>query len=872
LNKMKKQVIFTFVLVIFLGIYSFVFGSNILCKTLSNGMQIAVKENYNNNSIGFYCFVKTGSVNEGEYLGAGISHYLEHVVAGGSTTYRTEAEYEAMAKEMGAIVNAYTTNSATAFHITVDKQYADQALEILSQQMHACAIDSVEVAREKQVILKEIVMRSTPPRSKIYQRNNELVFPTSNMKYPVIGYTELFKKITRDELADYYHKRYVPNNMIFVVAGDFDAEEMLAKVEETFNSLEMGQLNPVYLPPQDPRSGTIEYMEEFQIQQPTVFITTILPAADFEQYPKLIAALDILFGKRQSPIKYKLVEELQLVNYIYAQANVSMQMPQGMITIGFEAKDPSKVKEIVSIIDEEIEWYSMVGIEDKDIQNLITRYKANLLLRTPRVDMDCNNIGWNLMMFGVPNSDELFINAFEQITAKDVMNSIKEYLVSKNRVIFCALPEGSKEMLEQKDELVAEKIQPQKVQLTDNLTLIYKKNTEKPIISGILYLPISDDYETVETAGTISFMMDLMLKGSEKFNSLDLTEWKEDHAIDLDISTNNDGTYLSFKCLKDDFSRLREIIIDAFNDPTFPEHEIMLAKERANANYQRSLSNASSIHNEFRSEKLYRAQPEGVSNLKKLEVIQALDQQDLQNIHKKYIKASKVIVTFFGDITLNEAETYAKNFYKNIPHGEIVGTESHLVVPDIKETFVQEYAFEPVNIDLNCIAPPRNKESIDHLTMNVIIAILNGSRGRIHKAIRGQNDLAYYGYAQYSNGDDYGFFRLTSQTSIDKKVELIAVLQNQIDKLKNEPVTSEEIQSSIDDYSQMIITSIDDNQLPYYMTHYEAIGLGYDYLENMKSYFDKITTEDIQRVVNKYFTKVAVFISEPNAEVELMVQ
>ena len=869
---MKKQVMFTLVLVIFLGIYSFVFGNNILCKTLSNGMQIAVKENHNNNSIGFYCFVKTGSINEGEYLGAGISHYLEHVVAGGSTTYHTEAEYEAMAKEMGAIVNAYTSNNATVFHITVDKQYADQALEILFQQMHACAIDSAEVAREKQVILKEIVMRSTPPRSKMYQRNNELVFPISNRKYPVIGYTELFKTITRDELADYYHKRYVPNNMIFVVAGDFDAEDMFAKVEETFNGLERAQLDPVYLPPQNPRSGTIEYMEEFQIQQPTVFMTTILPSADFEQYPKLIAALDILFGKRQSPIKYKLVEEMQLVNYIYAYVNVSMQMPEGMITIGFEAKDPSKVKEIVSIIDEEIEWYSIVGIEDKDIQNLITRYKANQLLSTPGVDRDCNSIGWNLMMFGVPDSDELFVNAFEQITAKDVMNSIEKYLVPKNRVIFYALPEGAKEMLEQKDELLAEKMQPQKVQISKNLTLIYKNNTEKPIISGVVYIPVSDDYETIETVGTISFMMDLMLKGSAKFNSLDLTEWREDHAIDLNISTNNYGTYLSFKCLNDDFPKLQEIIIDAFNNPTFSVHEIMLAKERANANYQRSLSNASSIHNEFRCEKLYSEQPEGVSDLKKLEIIQALDQQDLQNIHKNYLKTSKAIVTFFGDLTLDEAEAHAKTFYKNIPRGEIAGVESHLVVPNIEGTFLQEYAFEPVNIDLNCIAPPRDKESIDHLTASVIIAILNGSRGRIHKAIRGQNDLAYYGYAQYSSGDDYGFFRLTSQTSIDKKDELVAVLQDQINKLKNEPVSTEEIQSSIDDYYKMIITSIDDNQLPYYMTHYEAIGLGYDYLENMKTYFDKVTPEDIQRVAKEYFAKVAVFISEPNDEVELMVQ
>jgi len=476
------------------------------------------------------------------------------------------------------------------------------------------------------------------------------------------------------------------------------------------------------------------------------------------------------------------------------------------------------------------------------------------------------------MMFGIPDSDELFINAFEQITAKDVMNCIKEYLVPKNRVIFYALPEGAKEMLEQKDVLLAEKIQPQKIQISKNLTLIYKKNTEKPIISGVLYLPISEDYETIETVGTISFMANLMLKGSKKFDSLDLTEWKEDHAIDLDISMSNDGTYLDFKCLKDDFPRLQEIIIDAFNNPTFPIQEIILAKERANARYQRSLSNASSIHNEFRSEKLYSGQPAGVSNLKKLEIIQALDQHELQNIHKNLFKVSKAIVTFFGDLTISEAEAYANEFYSHIPKGEISGTESHLIVPDIEDSFVQEYDFEPVNIDLNCVAPPRDNDNIDHWTMKVIMAILNGSRGRIHKAVRGTNDLAYYGYARYNSGEGYGFFRLTSQTSVDKKDELVAVLQDQINKLKNEPVTHDEIQSSIDDYSKMVITSIDDNQLPYYMTQCEAIGLGYNYLEKMKSYFDKVTPEDIQRVANEYFTKVAIFISEPNAEVELMVQ
>ncbi len=864
---MKKVILVTILALFALSIAH----STTIHKTLDNGMEIVAKENHGNSSIAFYCFVKTGSINEGDYLGAGISHYLEHVVAGGSTDYHTEEEYQAMAKDMGAIVNAYTTDQATAFYITVDKQYADNALSIISQQMFSCAFDSMEVAREKQVILKEIVMRSSPPRAKIYQRNNELVFPNSNRKYPVIGYTDLFRTITREQLEDYYQKRYVPNNMIFVAAGDFDAQDMINKIEQTFTPFKRGQLDPVYLPPQTVRSGSIEYVEEFPIQQPMVYMTTIIPPADYEYQPELIAALDFLFGKRQSPIKYKLVEELQLVNYIYAGPSVSMQLPEGTITIAFEAKDPTKVKEIVDIIDQDIEWYSNVGIEQKDIDNLINRYKAGLELRIPSVDSDCNSIGWNLMNFGVTNSDELWIKELENTSPQDVMNSLKRFLVPKNRVIFYAVPEGTKELLSEDQDVVAQKSDPKKILISDNLTLIYKQNTEKPIISGVIYMPISENYETIQTEGALSFMANLLLKGSKNYNSLDLSEWLEDHAIDINISVNRDGTYLEFRCLKADFHEIQNIIVDAMNNPTFPENEIALAKNRAQSNYQRSLSNPSSLHANFRNQNLYPGQPAGLSSEEKLNIKLSLSREDLIALHNKYFNANKAIVTFFGDLSQDEAKKYAQEFYQNIPHKPIVADMTFLRVPDIDTTYVQEYGFEPVNIDVNCIAPAKDPDNKDYWTMKVILAILNGSRGRIHNAVRGVNDLAYYGFARYSCGDHYGLFRLTSQTSIDKKDDLLKVLKEQLELLQTELVSKEEIQSSIDDYCQMVLTDIDDNQLPYYMTYYEAIGIGYDYLNKMRDYLTVITPEDIKRVANTYFRREAVVISEPNADVKLLV-
>ncbi|MEA1972409.1 MAG: insulinase family protein, partial [Candidatus Cloacimonadota bacterium] len=129
-------------------------ANQIQLKTLENGMQIATKENNSNQSAAFYCFVKTGSLNEGKYLGAGISHYLEHVVSSGSTTKRSEAEYNKIGKEIGASTNAYTSTKATAYHLVVNAKYAEDALDMLSEQMQFCKFDSFEVAREKEVILK----------------------------------------------------------------------------------------------------------------------------------------------------------------------------------------------------------------------------------------------------------------------------------------------------------------------------------------------------------------------------------------------------------------------------------------------------------------------------------------------------------------------------------------------------------------------------------------------------------------------------------------------------------------------------------------------------------------------------------------------
>jgi len=63
-----------------------------LFVVLKNGLTLLVHQQPGAEVISAQVFVRAGSILEGKYLKAGLSHYLEHVVAGGSTKSFTEAE------------------------------------------------------------------------------------------------------------------------------------------------------------------------------------------------------------------------------------------------------------------------------------------------------------------------------------------------------------------------------------------------------------------------------------------------------------------------------------------------------------------------------------------------------------------------------------------------------------------------------------------------------------------------------------------------------------------------------------------------------------------------------------------------------------
>lgn len=859
------------IIIMLLSVVLVIAAQDILTKTLPNGMEVVVKKNTSNTSVGFFCFVKSGSIHEAEYSGKGLSHYLEHIVSGGSTKNHSEQWHQDKRKEIGVITNAYTTFGATVYYMQADKQFADSSLYLLSDNLMNCAFDPAEVTREKDVIVKEFVYRVSSPMAKLYNGMWASTFLKSNVKNEVIGEIEIFKQNTREEMINYYNKRYMPNNMVFVVVGDIDPAQMMAKVENTFKDYKRGVLNPVYLPEEMIRPGNIKYIEEFPVQQPRVFITKLVPKAEQDDFAAITMASQILFDKRNSPVQFKLVEEEKAVNWIYGYFNEGGSFPESMIQIGFETKDTQNLDNVLKRIDEIIAEVAKKGITQQQINEVIAREKAQKILRTPDADREAQNIGWNMIVYGVPDIFDIQMQQFEKLTPEMVNEAISEYFVPDNRVIYYGVPEGEKAKIENAEKSIV-KTEAEKIVIDKNLTLLYKQNTTDPIIQGEIFIPVSSDYETLENTGTFQFVTEMLLSGgTKKYSSMELSTWFEDHAVRIESETMATGLTFSFKCIKEDYKELMKRLYSIMNEPVFDAKELQLAKERADANYKRNLSDPDQAYSEFRSSILYKGQKAGLSAKDKNDILQKLTQEDMKNIYKKYFKADNAIIALFGDLKKEEAAAYANEIKSKIPSGKISGTRTPIVVPKLNETFVNECEFEQVNVEINFQAPLQSDPDFYSMTaLNQVMS--NGFSGRLVKATRVQSDLVYSAYSYYSGTKDYGFYRIEAQTSLAKKDQLVEVLKKEVQKLIDGDITQEEINLSVESYSKMLESYITDSNMAGLMISYESRGLGYNFLKESLKELKKVTPEMIKTVSNKYLKDAAIFISQPNKDVKRVVE
>ena len=836
---------------------------------LSNGLTVIVRENHAAPVCSVRVFVRTGSMLEGKYLGAGISHVCEHLVSGGTTKYRTEKQYEQLTDQLGGNTNAATSVYWTRYFIDTTAGNVFTAIDILSEYMFGAAITWLEYQREMGVINREIERSLDNPDRLIHELATQNLFKVHPSRHPVIGYTNIVNTIKRQDVVDFYKERYVPNNMIVVAVGDFDAEKVKAHIEKAFSKADQRPV-PVITLPEEPEQvaprRVIRDKEGIRGTRLRIdFRTVRLTHPDL--YPLDVMSY-ILSKGPSSRLVRELRDEKQLVHSVQTWS-VTPSYGAGYFAV-YAHLDAKQLDAAKDAILEELNRLKTELVSEEELKRAKVQKISDHVFGQQTVGDQADELAFNYLATFDPDFGRHYTDNIQKVTCEEIREVARKYFKPEKLCVTALLPKGEPAGTAVKGSVV-EATPVKKLKFPNGVTLLLRRNTATAVVSIQAFFAGGLRAETRETNGVSSLTALLMRRGTTSRSAQDIAKAFDGMGGSLGSGSGNNSFYLTANVLKKDLAPALEIFADVVLHPSFAPDQFETFKKLRLAYIKRSADDPMTEAHRFFRENLYRTSPYGMVAVGTSESVSSFDREDLVNFHKRHVHPKNMILAIFGDIDLEAAEALARNHFGSFEAHETFRPPRPAPEPPLLKPRTALKVNKKEGAVVYVGTPGLKMTDVeDRATITVLDAVISGygyPGGWLHSELRGRK-LVYEVHAYNVPGVEPGFFAAYARCQPQKVREVVeTILRNvqrmalvgpskqEVELAKNLIVTSEQLRAQTND------SHATDAALG------ELYGLGYNYEAEFLERVKRVTPGDVKVVARKYFHNYVIAVTSPDDKI-----
>lgn len=373
--------------------------------TLDNGIRVVTDEIDHVKSISCGAWFSAGTRHETETEN-GIAHLLEHMAFKG-TSKRSAYDISVEIESVGGYLNAYTSRETTAYYARALSQHLPLCIDILSDILQNSTFEENELEHEKGVVLQELGQAKDTPDDIIFDYFQEECYPQQPMGYSILGTEESVKSIQSEDLKNFIHQKYTPENMVFSASGQIKHDEIVKLVEQSFKNL-----NPSKQ--QDFQQANYVGKTKFDIkplEQAHVLIgTEAINYYDPLYFPLMIYSM-ILGGGMSSRLFQEIREKRGMVYSIFTTTAIFKDSGTFGIYAGTGVEE---LKQLTPLIAQELEK-ACKGFLDDEIQKAKSQLKASLLMGLESTSNRSERYANQVLIHGTPKSIDEITQKIDEI-------------------------------------------------------------------------------------------------------------------------------------------------------------------------------------------------------------------------------------------------------------------------------------------------------------------------------------------------------------------------------------------------------------------------------------------------------------------------
>jgi len=397
-------------------------------KTLKNKMQIVVIPMDNGSGvITSDIYYRVGSRNE--VMGkSGIAHMLEHMSFKSTKKYKA-GEFDTIVKSHGGVNNASTGFDKTHYYIKTASKNLDMTLELFSELMHNLKLNDDEFQKEREVVAEERRWRTdNSPLGYLYFRVFNMHFTYHPYHWLPIGFMQDILSWKIEDIREFYHRYYQPENAILIVAGDIEPKRVYQEAEKYFGKIKNEHKIPKVIakePKSDGAKRAILHKDNNRVE--TLAITYQIPNFEDKDQVALSAISEILSGGKSSRLEKSIVHNKKLANMVTAY-NMELK-DDGVFLIMALCSENVKAETIEKEILFELDRVKKGDIEKRELKRLKINAKADFIYSLESSSSVASLFGEYLAKGNIKPLIE-YEDDLERLTIEDISRVAKKYFDS----------------------------------------------------------------------------------------------------------------------------------------------------------------------------------------------------------------------------------------------------------------------------------------------------------------------------------------------------------------------------------------------------------------------------------------------------------